>query len=294
MSPGLDPFLPALTLPPWLCLNCGFWQRRSAPPPDCPLCLDARHVPPPTGFELIGAEQAEQRFPTRWAELEPGVWRFWNQPAPGIGPSGFVLQTTAGNVAFDGPAVWDAPALDQLRSLGGLAVISGSHPHAYGAIHALQDAFPSAELALHPADLRWSAAVRVTWPWDEELEVLPGITLWLTGGHFAGHTVLHDSERALLLCGDALKFELDSHDPRRALAVSAHKAFVRGIPLTRGELRRYRAVFAQLDFSRTWSPFEYPSNVGRDEALALIDRFLAGRPSADPVDLADLVPELQR
>jgi hypothetical protein len=41
-----------------------------------------------------------------------------------------VLQTTGGNVAFDGPAVWDAHALDQLRSLGGLAVIAGSHPHA--------------------------------------------------------------------------------------------------------------------------------------------------------------------
>jgi hypothetical protein len=145
-------------------------------------------------------------------------------------------------------------------------------------------------VALHPEDLRWSAAVRVTWPWDEELEVLPGITLWLTGGHFDGHTVLHDSERALLLCGDALKFELGPGDPRRALAVSAHKAFVRGIPLTHGELRRYRAVFAQLGFSRTWSPFEYPSNVGRDEVLALIDRFLAGRPSPDPVALAGLVP----
>ncbi|MBV9077576.1 MAG: hypothetical protein JO048_08835, partial [Methylobacteriaceae bacterium] len=100
---------------------------------------------------------------------------------------------------------------------------------------------------------------------------------------------LHDAARKILFCGDCLKFELDPADPRRATTISAHKAFVRGIPLTPAELRRYRAVFASLDFVQTWTPFEQAANSGRAEALALIDGMLATRPHAYPVPLADLV-----
>lgn len=292
MTPGLEPFAAALALPPWLCLNCGFWQRRHAAPSECPLCLDARHVPPFDGFEFVGLPDAHARFATRWEELEDGVWRFWNEPAPGIGPSGYVLQTPSGAVAFDGPAVWGPAALAQIADLGELRAIAGSHPHAYGAMHELQDAFPDAEVALHPADLQWSAAVRVTWPWDERLDLVSGISLRLTAGHFAGHTILHDRDRRLVLCGDALKFELDPDDRRRAVAVSAHKAFVRGIPLTCGELRRYRDVFAALDFTRAWTPFEQPARFGRADTLALIDRFLVSRPSAAPVAVSELSAEV--
>ena len=122
------------------------------------------------------------------------------------------------------------------------------------------------------------------------LEPLPGLELHLTAGHFDGHTVLYDRTRRILFCGDALKFELDPLDRRRAMTISAHKAFVRGVPLTPGELRRYRDVFALLDFTQTWTPFEQVRNSGRAEALALIDDMLAGRPHARPVPLGELNP----
>jgi hypothetical protein len=89
--------------------------------------------------------------------------------------------------------------------------------------------------------------------------------------------------------GSALKFELDAADPRRALAISAHNAFVRGVPLTKGEALRYRSVFAELDFNETWTPFEQASNSGRTEALALLDRLVSTRPFADAVPLDELV-----
>ncbi len=94
----------------------------------------------------------------------------------------------------------------------------------------------------------------MSWPFDDVLEPLPGLSLHLTAGHFDGHTVLFDARRRILLCGDALKFELDPADRRRALTISAHKAFVRSIPLTPAELRRYRAVFAALTSSRRGRP----------------------------------------
>ena len=112
--------------------------------------------------------------------------------------------------------------------------------------------------------------------------------LHLTAGHFDGHTVLYDRARRILFCGDALKFEMAPQDAREAVTISAHKAFVRGIPLTPAELRRYRAVFAALDFTQTWTPFEQARNSGRAEALALIDSLLDTRPHAAPVALAAL------
>lgn len=287
MSPGYLPFADALALPAYLCDNCGYWQRFFERPHACPLCLDARHVAPQTGWCFWTEAEARARFPCHWAEVVPGVWRFWNDPVNGIGPNAYLVMTPDGNMGFEGCAVFSEAALAHIAALGGLQVLSASHPHSYGALWQLQDRFDP-ELALHPADLAWSAALRVTWPYDDALEPLPGLTLHLTGGHFDGHSVLYDRARRILFCGDALKFDLDPADHRRALAISAHKAFVRGVPLTRGELTRYRQVFAGLDFTETWTPFEQAANSGRTEALALIDRLLATRPHAAPVPLQEL------
>ncbi len=285
MSPGLSPFVAALRLPAHVCTNCGWWQRHFAMPPSCPMCLDARHVVPQDGWRFLALAEAQRAFPCRWEELDTGAWRFWNDPVEGIGPSSYLLQTAAGNVVFEGCTVFSDDALAAMAALGGVDVLSASHPHAYGALWQLQDRFDP-ELALAAGDFAWSAALQVTWPFDDRLEPLPGIELHRTGGHFDGHTVLFDRARRLLLCGDALKFELSPDDRRAATTISAHKAFVRGVPLTPHELRRYRDVFAALDFTQSWTPFEQVRNSGRTEALALIDAQLADRPHARQVPLA--------
>ena len=287
MSPGYLPFTGALDLPAYVCDNCGHWQRYFAAPPSCPMCLDARHVTPQNGWRFWTEAEARERFPCHWAEIEPGVWRFWNEPVNGIGPSGYLIQTEAGNMGFEGCTVYSEAALAHIASLGGLQVLSASHPHSYGALWQLQDRFDP-ELALAAGDFAWSSALRVSWPWDDRLDPLPGLELHRTGGHFAGHAVLLDRARHILFCGDALKFELDPRDPRRAVTISAHKAFVRGVPLTPRELERYRDIFSPLDFVQTWTPFEQARNSGRAEALALIDAMLRTRPHAAPVPLADL------
>lgn len=287
MSPGYLPFAAALQLPGFVCDNCGFWQRQFAPPAACPMCLDARHVVPQGQWRFWSEAEALERFACHWAEVEPGIWRFWNDPVSGIGPSGYLLTTSAGNLFFEGCQVFSPTALAHVAALGGIDVLSASHPHSYGALWQLQERFDP-ELALPPGDLAWTSALRVSWPFDDVLEPLPGLELHRTGGHFEGHAVLFDRARKILFCGDALKFELDPADPRRALAISTHKAFVRGVPLTPGEVRRYREVFAPLDFAQTWTPFEQAANSGRTEALALLDQMLATRPHAAFVPLGAL------
>lgn len=290
MSPGYLPFAGALDLPAYLCDNCGSWQRHFEPPSSCPLCLDARHVLPQTGWRFWTEAEARALFPCHWSEVEPGVWRFWNDPVNGIGPSAYLVRKPGGNMLFEGCTVFSEEALSAIAALGGVDVLSASHPHSYGALWQIQDRFDP-ELALPAGDFGWSAALRVSWPYDDRLEPLPGLSLHVTGGHFDGHAILHDRERRILFCGDALKFELDPADPRRARTISTHKAFVRGVPLTRRELERYRAVFAPLDFRQTWTPFEQARNSGRAEALALIDSMLATRPHAAPVPIGALGPK---
>ena len=292
MSPGYAPFAAALNLPAWLCDNCGFWQRHFEVPRSCPLCLDARHVVPAGGWTFHHADDARAQTACTWTEVEDGVWRFANDPAVGIGPMGYLIRCDGHNVAFEACGVLSDAALDHVAALGGVDVAAASHPHAYGALWQLQDHF-DCEIALHPGDLAWSGAFRVTWPYDDELEIAPGLRLHHTAGHFAGHTVLHDAERRILFCGDALKFELDPADERQAATISTHKAFVRGVPLTHGELRRYRDVFATLAFDQTWTPFEQAANAGREAVLAFVDGQLGGRPSAAPIQL-DASSEAQR
>ena len=272
-------------LPAFVCTNCGYWQKFFETPSTCPICVDYRHVLPAHGWSFLGLEEARGLGRCVFEEVENGIWRYGTETPLGIAPLGYVIVRPEGNVGFEGTGWYDEAALEHIESIGGISYLSASHPHSYGALWQLQERF-DCEVALHPADLEWSGALRVTWPFDDMLEVAPGLRLHLTASHFAGHTVLHDERRRILFCGDAMKFELHPEDERRAVAISTHKAFVRGVPLTHGELRRYRDVFAELDFDQTWTPFEQAANAGRAEALALLDHQLERRPSAAPMPLA--------
>lgn len=268
--PGLSPFLPALQLPAYVCRNCGFWQRGFARPLDCPLCQDARHVLPTSGWEFYDLSEAYEAFPTHWEEILPGLWRFWNDPVDGIGSHSYLLQHQLGNVVFEGATVYSEQALKFIGTLGGVDFASASHPHTYGALWQLQDHF-EARIALHVDDYGWTSALRVTDPFDDDLELFPGIRLLHAGVHFAGQAFLEDDLHGVLFCGDALKFDLDEEDPRRAISISSHKSFVRSVPLTPRETAYYSTVFRRCAFDKTYSPFEQVHNVGSD----LVERFLS-------------------
>jgi hypothetical protein len=275
-----------MALTPYVCTNCGFWQRHFAAPPACPVCADHRHVLPDDGYTFLTPDDLAAAT-TLWDEPEEGVWRFRLETPIGIGPMGYVVCGEGGNVAFEGCGWYSPAALDHIAALGGLAWASASHPHAYGALWQLQERFQP-RVALAAADLAWATAFTVTRPYDDALDLGSGLTLHRTGAHFDGHAVLHDASRRILFSGDALKLELDPQDERRAVGISCHKAFVRGVPLTEAELRAYRAVFAPLAFDQVWTPFEQGANAGRAAALALLDELLAsGAPHAGFLPVAE-------
>ena len=272
----------------WSCTNCGHWQRwfASGPPPTCPVCVDVRNALPSHGFEFVSEHDMPQRTSTHCREVMPGVTEFWCDPPVGLGSHGWVIDSPAGPVGFE-CAPWYSPdTIDRIRQRGGLAVLASSHVHGYGALWQLQDALDPPVVSVGVRDLVWTKAFRVTWPADDELELAPGLRLLRTGGHFAGHSVLHDSGRGYLFCGDSLKVDLD--EAGRATHISAHKAFHAQIPLSHGELRSYREVIGALDFTTVFTPFEHAEGVTTRHVLALVDRLLSGPPSASPVALEEL------
>ncbi|MDQ1633730.1 MAG: hypothetical protein QOJ32_539 [Frankiaceae bacterium] len=271
----------------YACTNCGHWQRwfPSGPPPTCPVCVDVRNALPVGGFEFRSAKEVADRLTSSWSAAADGVTQFSCSPDFGLAGSGWVIETDDGLVGFEAAPFYDEAALAELRSRGGVVSLGSSHVHGYGALWQLQDELAPPVVFVGVDDLIWTKAFVVTWPTDEVFRVAPGLTLHRTGGHFAGHSVLHDERRGYLFCGDSLKVDLGPAG--EAVGLSAHKAFHAQIPLSHGEIRFYRSVVERLDFSRVFTPFE-TAEVGTAEVLALLDHLLAGPPFAGPVPLADL------
>ncbi len=266
---------------PFLCTNCGFWQTHFAAPMTCPVCTDFRHTPPEGGFTFLPADEVARTTRCAWAEDDLGVVTFQTEPSFGIGPHGYLIPHPTGNVFFDGAGWYSPEALDLIAARGGLQWLSASHPHAYGALWQLQSCFEPT-VAIQAEDLPWTGAFAVTRPFDDCLELAPGLTLWHTGGHFPGHTILHWAERRALFAGDMIKFHHDGGG--RLTGLSTHKAFNRRIPMSHAEIRRYRVVVAELNFDRVYTTFE-SDPCDRAQVLRLFDAQLAGPPFFGPLSI---------
>ncbi len=240
------------------------------------MCLDFRHTPAGNGFEFWGAEEAAERMTTVWREDENGVLIFRSEPGLGIGPSGYLITLPSGNLLFENPAWYSEAALAEIAARGGVRWLAASHPHAYGGLWQAQERFKPEWVAIQREDLAWTNSFQANCPYDEFLELAPGIELRHTGGHFDGHAVLYLRDQRILFAGDMVKFHLAENPP----GISTHKGFNRRIPMSHAEIRRYRELVASLDFDETYTTFEHaPRGVGtRAAVLNLFRAQLRGAP----------------
>lgn len=275
-----------MPLTPWSCGHCGHWQKYFAAPPDCPVCTDTRNDLPADGWDFQPEAAVAARLTGHWRQLRPDMVGFHTTPPYGLNGTGWLLLHPDGNVAFEAAPYYTPSMLEEIRRLGGIRYLAASHCHGYGALWQLQDVFAPEVLAIQREDLRMTKAFRVTWPYDEALELRPGLTLHHVGGHYEGQAVLHDAQRKILFCGDAFKVDQDAAGEN--LAVSTHKAFHKSIPLTPREVAQYRAVIGRLDFNTVCTPFEYAPGVTREIALAVLDDAVSGPPGVRHIPMATL------
>lgn len=194
----------------WICATCAQQHADTERPPEvCAICADERQWVPPEGQRWTSlAELADAGHRTEVAEVEPGLVGIGVTPTLGIGQRALVVRTDEGALLWDPPGFVDDAAVTAVREAGGLSAISASHPHFYGVAVEWSRAF-DAPILLPEADRGWlmrpDPAVR---GWSGELEVLPGVTLVQTGGHFDGSAVVHWADgaggRGALLVGDTV------------------------------------------------------------------------------------------
>ncbi|MET8283108.1 MBL fold metallo-hydrolase [Micromonospora sp. NPDC005174] len=274
-----------MPLRPYACANCGHWQRWFASPPFCPVCTDVRNALPEDGWQFASADEVAVGRQARRAVVAPGVTGYWCEPQLGLGTTGWVIETDAGLVGWEAAGWYPADAIADLRERGGLVALGASHVHGYGALWQLQDAFAPPVLAIGVDDLVWTKAFQVTWPTDDRHLLAPGLVMYRSGGHFPGHSVLHDERRGILFVGDLIKVELAGESP---VGLSCHKAFHAQVPLSHAEVRQARDLVEMLDFEAVATPFEYAAPVSRRQVLALFDRQLRGQPTAGPIPIEEL------
>ncbi len=194
----------------WICATCG--NHFPDPRPDvCVVCADERQWVPPGGQQwttLAGLAAAGHRSVVR--EVEPGLTGIGAEPPVAIGQRALLVSTDEGNVLWDPSGFIDDAAVAAVRSAGGLAYVTASHPHFYGAIASWAREF-DAEILVPEDDAAWLRAgpdVRVRQWRSEVFGVLRDVTLVQCGGHFPGSAVLHWATgadgRGVLLAGDTI------------------------------------------------------------------------------------------
>ncbi len=255
-SPG--PAAPDPDPEAWICATCGVQYPLSLEPPAaCPICEDERQYVGWDGQRWTTMQElvvAGHR--NRFSDEEPGLVSIGTEPKFAIGQRALLVRTPAGNVLWDCITLLDPATVTRVREMGGIAAIAISHPHFYDAMTAWSAAFGDCPVYIHAADAEWiqypGPGLRL---WEgESLEIMPGITLVNTGGHFPGSSVLHWASgaegRGALLTGDSITVVSD----RRW--VSFMYSFPNLIPLADDDVRRIVEALRPFRYERIYSLWE--------------------------------------
>jgi hypothetical protein len=208
-------------MPAFICNTCGTqYAPTEKPPASCPICEDERQYVTPAGQSWTMLDVLAKRNMNATRELEPGLIALLTFPHFGIGQRALFLRTPHGNILWDCIALVDRATIEMINAMGGIKAIAISHPHYYTTMVEWSEAFGGVPIHLHEADRKWimrhSPSVAL-WK-GQTKELLPGLTLICSGGHYPGGTVLHWAAGAggkgALLSGDIVQVVQDNKSVR--------------------------------------------------------------------------------
>jgi len=258
-------------VPAFICGTCGVQYAESVQPPaHCIICEDERQYIGHAGqlwTTLDELRDAGRKNELR--EVEPGLTGIATVPWFAIGQRALLVQTEAGNLLWDCITYLDEETVDRVQALGGIAAISSSHPHFYGTMVEWSHAFDGAPVFVPEADRQWitrpDPAIEL---WSGSREVLPGVTLVQTGGHFEGSAVVHwaggAEGRGALLTGDSISVVQD----RRY--VTFMRSYPNQIPLPASLVRGIVEAVRPYAFDRIYGGW-WTNNILTD-AKAAVER----------------------
>ncbi len=241
----------------FLCVTCGTQYPPSAAPPErCPICEDERQYVGMTGQKWTTREAMQGKYKNVIKEEEPGLFSINTEPGGvGIGQRAFLVKTPAGNVLWDCVAHLDDATVVRVNELGGVARIAVSHPHYYTTMIDWSRAFGAAPIFIHKLDEKWVMRPDpcVTYWEGDAKDLVGGLKLICTGGHFDGFQVLHwplgFESRGVLLAGDQPQVAMD---PKW---VSFMYSYPNMIPLNAPAIHRIKATLGRYKFDRLYGAF---------------------------------------
>jgi glyoxylase-like metal-dependent hydrolase (beta-lactamase superfamily II) len=194
-------------VPHFLCATCSTqFPESDDPPPECPVCEDARQYVPVEGQQWTTLDELRASHRAELRDELPGLLGIGCEPSFAIGQRALLVPTETANVLWDCQALLDDEVVETVRSRGGLEAIAISHPHYYSTMVDWAHAF-ECPILIHEDDREWvmrpDDAVQL---WSGEThDVAPRLTLLRLGGHFRGGQVLHWADRGMLLSGDIVQ-----------------------------------------------------------------------------------------
>jgi hypothetical protein len=237
----------------YICVTCGSQHGESEHPPDrCLTCEDERQYVGLHGQQWTTIEALAETHEVRLREEEPGLVSVELTPHFAIGHRALLVLHPDGNVLWDGLPLVDQPSVDAIADLGGLAAIAISHPHFYGSMVEWSHAFGKVPVYLHHADqahVRRPDACITFWEGDTH-QVVDGLTLVRTGGHFEGSTLLEwrsgAEGRGVLLTSDTVKVGFDRN------SVSVMRSYPNLIPVGPTAIARVRHALTSRHYDRLY------------------------------------------
>jgi len=239
----------------WICTTCAVEHPDTEnPPARCPICDDERQYVRPSGQSWTTlTELAKAGHSGSVQGVEPGLLGITVTPTVGIGQQALLVQTPAGNVLWDPTGYVDDALVGAVEAAGGVAAIASSHPHMFGVQVEWSRRFGGAPVYVNAADRNWlrrdDAIVEY---WLDELDVLPGLSLYRIGGHFAGSAVARwtgSDGRNVLLTGDTVAATPDEH------WVSFMRSYPNKIPLSAAVVSTVAQRVLAKPFDRLYDNF---------------------------------------
>ena len=200
----------------FICMTCGVeYAESEAAPNKCIICEDERQYVGWQGQRWTTLNEMRGQGYRNEIKEDDGIVGIGTLPTFAIGQRACLVQTDNGNVLYDCITFLDDETVEAVNALGGISAICISHPHFYDTMVSWSKAFDDAPIYVPEADREWvtrpDASIRY---WDgKPVELVPGVTLIQSGGHFPGSAVLHWADGAngkgAICVGDTVSVVMD-------------------------------------------------------------------------------------
>jgi glyoxylase-like metal-dependent hydrolase (beta-lactamase superfamily II) len=259
-----------------ICLTCGtLFPFSKSVPNECPICEDDRQYVGLNGQQWTTLAAMRGRYHNRFTTLEPGLTSIVTEPAFAIGQRAYLIQTPQGNILWETLTYIDETTIASIERLGGCEAIAISHPHYYATMAEWSRRLGGIPIYLHEDNRPWvmnpDNSVHY---WDSEtFDLIGGLTLIRTGGHFPGSQVLHwpagADGQGVLLSGDNIQIVRDRG------WVTFMYSYPNVIPLDAASVRRIVASVEPYPYARLYGAFQdQPVVDAKNAVIRSADRYI--------------------